>query len=268
MINLLEFYKEKIPKDDYYYRFYNDLVTTNEQMKQEFANAFGGFMCYDDSIFEIYDDEEAIKKFRDLCEPNLSFSIENKSLFYLICYYLNYNGYIIEEFPRVLARPPQEPSEFTTNDIRNRAFKLNLDDNGTVKYQIRRKIVEDLHFKKNNTQKINDALNLKFQEISTRNAKFENMAIDEKIKEILNLTENLLKKDDKYIELDYESLTFGTINKQMIREFKRKLQCFRHSSDVSINERNQFSEEQKNFIIDFGIMLCNLIYYNLYKGGS
>lgn len=67
-----------------------------------------------DYKFEVHDAEEAIEKFRELCQPGVSFSDnEQKCWFYLITYYLYKMGYEIKEFPKVLARPPVEPSDFT-----------------------------------------------------------------------------------------------------------------------------------------------------------
>lgn len=264
MINLKEYYKDKIKENDYYFRFYKEIIIVPQENNKALEEAFGIKLeaSEDESFFEIFDEEEAIKKFRELCEPNLSLNQNNKVLFYLICYFLRNNGYQIKEFPRLFERPPLEPTEFTTNDIRNMAFSLNLDDNGTVKYQIRRKIVANLQFEKINQVKIDENINTKFQEISTRNAKFESMAIDEKIKEIINLIENLLKNGEKYIELDYQNISSGILNNRDVIDFKKKMQCFRHSSEESLKERSQYNEKQKKFIIDYGIMLCNLIFYN------
>ena len=264
MINLLDFYKKNITKDDYYYKFYEDIVTKPEEANK----ALNDFLGVNDDvssndIFEIFDEEDAIKKFRDLCEPNLSFyNNENTILFLLVSYFLNKSNYVIKEFPRILQRTPINITYFTINYIRNRAFELKLDDNGTVRYQTRRKIIADLHIEKKADTNITEDLNLKFQEISTRSARFENMSTDEKIREILNMIEYLLKDNGKYVKLDYEKITLNTINEQLIIDFKKQIQCFRHASEESIKERKSFTDDQKKFIIDYGIMLCNLIYYN------
>ena len=55
-------------------------------------------------------------------------------------------GYEIKEFPRILARPPVDPTDFTYRDIRNRIIALGGDDNGTVRYATRRTFVADLTF--------------------------------------------------------------------------------------------------------------------------
>lgn len=263
MINLLDFYKNNISKDDYYYKFYDDIIIKPERANKE-LNDFLGVVAdvSNNDSFEIFDEEDAIKKFRDLCEPNLFYTQENIMQFYFICFFLYKRNYVIKEFPRLLQRPPKDPMEFKDSDIRNRAFELKLDENGTVRYQIRRKIVADLHFEKIKDTNVSEDLNLKFQEISTRGARFESMPTDEKIKEILNMIEYLLKENGTYIELDYERISLNTIDKQLIIDFKKKLQCFRHASAESIKERNNYTDKQKKFIIDYGIMLCNLIYYN------
>ena len=120
-----------------------------------FANAYNIFTEYEetnDYEFEIFDAEEAITKFRELCQPDVGFSNnENKCWFYLITFYLYKMGYEIKEFPRVLARPPVEPADFTYGDIRNRIIAEGNDDNGTVRYATRRQFVANLTF----TQKSN-----------------------------------------------------------------------------------------------------------------
>ena len=95
----------------------------------------------------MFDVEEAITKFRELCQPEMnSGNFENKCWFYLITYYLYKMGYEIKEFPRVLARPPVDPSDFTYGDIRNRIISKSEDVNGTVRYAIRRAFVSGLTF--------------------------------------------------------------------------------------------------------------------------
>ncbi len=267
MIDLVEYYKNNVQKSDYYYRFYNQLITIPEKEQQAMAEIdWIGDEYVDDTRFEIFDEEDAIKRFKELCEPNedMSSNRDNIELFYYICFFLKNSGYSLQEFPRLLERPPLEPFKFTYNEIRDRAIEKGMaDENGTVKYNARRMIIADFHFVKKSVDiKIDDNINKKFQEISTRNATFESMATDEKIKEIINLIENLLKENGKYIKLDYENIALGTLNDDVITSFKKKIQCFRHSSDESIKERESFTENQKKFIIDYGIMICNLIYYN------
>lgn len=72
------------------------------------------------------------------------------------------------------------------------------DDGGTVRYAARRVYVANLTFEvKTSHIEVDESIDQKFIEISTRNASFNSMSLDEKLSEIANLTENLLKKNGK-----------------------------------------------------------------------
>ena len=132
---------------------------------------------------------------------------EQKCWFYLVTYYLFKMGYEIKEFPRVLARPPVDPSDFTYGEIRNRIIVQGDHDNGTVRYATRWVFVANLTFElKSNYIEVDDAIDQKFIEISNRQASFNNMSTDEKLAEIANLIENLLKKNKKFITPDYTKI--------------------------------------------------------------
>ena len=224
-------------------------------------NIFTGYEEINDFNFEIYDAEEAILKFRELCQPEVAFDNEKKCWFYLITYYLHKLGYEIKEFPRILARPPIEPGEFTYGEIRNRIIAQGNDDNGTVRYATRRALVADLTFEfKSCHIEITESINQKFVEISNRQSTFNNMSTDEKLAEIANLIENMLKKDGKFVSIDYSLICFDYINEDTVKAFRHKLQCFRHSSDASIGERTSFSDEQKAFLIDYGLVIIKAIH--------
>ena len=155
-MDLKEFYFNNIQEEEYHYRFYDSIEEVN------------------DYEFEVYDAEEAITKFRELCQPEVSFSSsENKCWFYLVTYYLYKTGYEIKEFPRVLARPPVDPGDFTYGEIRSRITAQGDDDNGIVRYASRRKFVAGLTFElKSSHIDIDDLINQKFVEISNRQASF------------------------------------------------------------------------------------------------
>ena len=191
---LKEFYFQNIQKDEYRYRFYNLIENVNNVY-----NIFTVYTEVEDYEFEVYDAEEAITKFRELCQPDVNFSSNgNKCWFYLISYYLYKVGYVIKEFPRLLARPPVDPSDFTYVEIRDRMISEGHDDNGTVRYAARRTFVARVTFEQKSTYvDIDDSINQKFIEISNRQASFNNMSTDEKLAEIANLIESLLNKNKK-----------------------------------------------------------------------
>lgn len=47
-------------------------------------------------------------------------------------------GYELKEFPRVLARPPKDPIDFTYSEIRTKLIALGEDHDGIVRYATRR----------------------------------------------------------------------------------------------------------------------------------
>ena len=255
-MDLRDFYLQNIKEDEYHHRFHNEIENVNKEY-----NIFTGYEEVNDIEFEVYDTEEAILKFRELCQPEVAFDTEKKCWFYLITYYLHKMGYEIKEFPRVLARPPVEPGEFTYGEIRNRIIAQGGDDNGTVRYATRRAFVASLTFElKSNHIEITDSINQKFIEISTRQSSFNNMSTDEKLAEIANLIENMLKKDGKFLSVDYSLVCFEYINEETVKEYRHRLQCFRHSSDKSIQERASYTNEQKSFLIDYGLIIIKAIH--------
>ncbi len=256
-MDLKNFYFENIKSDEYHHRFLESINNVNK-----IYDIFTGYEEVNDFAFEIYDIEEAIFKFRELCQPDVNFlNNETKCWFYLVTYYLYKMGYEIKEFPRLLARPPVEPSDFTYGEIRSKIIAQGGDDNGTVRYATRRKFVANLTFElKSNHIEITDSINQKFIEISNRQSSFNNMSTDEKLAEIANLIENMLKKDGKYLSIDYSLVCFDYINEDTVKAYRHKLQCFRHSSDKSIEERATFSNEQKSFLIDYGLVIIKAIH--------
>lgn len=256
-MDIKEFYFQNIQELEYHYRFYDSIKNVNRVY-----NIFDGYTEIDDYTFEVFDVEEAITKFRELCQPEMNFgNSENKCWFYLITYYLYKMGYEIKEFPRVLARPPVDPSDFTYGDIRNRIISRGEDVNGTVRYATRRAFVAGLTFElKSNHIGIDNSIDQKFIEISNRQASFNNMSTDEKLSEIANLIENMLKKNGHFIKPDYSLICFDYISDETVTSYRKKMQCFRHASSEAIAERSSYSEEQKNFFVDFGLTIIKVIH--------
>ena len=256
-MDLREYYFNNIQESEYHYRFHDSIKNINR-----IYNIFDGYTEIDNCEFEVYDTEEAITKFRELCQPEVSFSNnEKKCWFYLITYYLYKVGYVIKEFPRVLARPPVDPYEFAYGEIRNRIIANGDDDNGTVRYATRRQFVAELTFElQPDHVGIDYSINQKFIEISNRQASFNNMSTDEKLAEIANLIENLLKKNGEFFIPEYSKICFDYISNDIVKSYRRKLHCFRHATDDALRERNSYSEEQKKFLVDYGLTIINVIH--------
>lgn len=256
-MDLRKYYLQNVSEEEYYYKFYDLINNINYTY-----NVFLGMEESNNYEFIIYDIDDAIEKFKSLCQPeNECHNKEEQCWFYLILFYLYKHGYIIEEFPRIIERPPEDSYQFVNRDIRNKLIANGKDNNGTVRYSERRRFVANLTFKQNETYiAIDDSIERKFEEISTRQASFDKMSIDEKILEIANLIEHFLKKDDKFITLDYSKICFDYINEEIIKKYRKKIQCFRHSSEEALKEREEYSEVQKNFIIDYGLIILKVIH--------
>lgn len=256
-MDLKEFYNNHIKTTEYHYKFFDAI---NNKVQR--VSVFGNVEELESSSFEVFDEEEAITEFKKICQPEVEFSIDNNTVwFYLLTYYLHKNGYILNMFPRILARPPIDPLEFTYKEIRNRIISIGEDDNGTVRYASRRKLIEGFEFEKgDNYISLDDSIDKKFQDISNRNASFKSMSVDEQLAEIANLIENLLNKNGKFLVLSYSEYCFDFISDNTIKQFRKKLHCFRHATDEAIRERKTFTKEQKDFFVEYGLVIINVIH--------
>lgn len=94
------------------------------------------------------------------------------------------------------------------------------------------------------------------------------MTLNEKLEAICNSIEYLLKpgkKNDKFIVLDYSD-TEGYLSDDLVKGYRNKLECFRHSTKEDINKRNEYSDDQKEFLINFGLVIID--YINKKKNNS
>ncbi|EAG4642779.1 hypothetical protein C5754_14015 [Listeria monocytogenes] len=80
------------------------------------------------------------------------------------------------------------------------------------------------------------------------------MTNEEKLKEIANLLEYLLKDGKKFITLDTETIYCGFISNEQITAYRKKIQCFRHSSVDSLAER-EFLKDNIEFLISYGLAI-------------
>lgn len=255
-MDLKEYYFQNVKPEDYHYKFFESISTVDIAGKNV-ADVYS----VNNNTFDVFDAEDAIVRFRELCLPGVNFNAEKLCWFYLISYYLYSLGYEIKEFPRLLARPPVDPLKFSYDAIRNRIIANGDDDNGTVRYATRRVLVSKLSFEVKNTHiNIDESIKQKFIEISNRSSSFDNMSTDEKLAEIANLIENLLKKNGKFLSLDYSTICFDYISDEMITAYRKRMHCFRHSAEDSIIERGSYTENQKGFFVDYGLTIVKVIY--------
>lgn len=149
-MDLRKFYLENVSKTEYYYKFYDLIKDVNLTY-----NIFSGVQETQNYEFNVFDIDEAIEKFKNLCQPENEYhSQEDKCWFYSVLFYLYKNGYFIEEFPKIIKRPPVDSFDFVNKEIRNKLLVEGKDDGGTIRYAERRKLIASLNFKQKDRKSV------------------------------------------------------------------------------------------------------------------
>lgn len=102
----------------------------------------------------------------------------------------------------------------------------------------------------------------KIQMVSTRGATFDQMDLDERLCVLSDVIENLLSKNSKFVNVDSDKVFCGLITNDEIKAFRKKMHCFRHGKEESIEERKQYSKQQKEFLANYGLTICMSILGN------
>lgn len=243
MINTYEYYQKNINQNSFYYFTFNNDIETY-------------FVFNED--FKYYDEKELINRFKVLTYPSNDYPEPVNMEFIMICFYLNNENYYIEQFPNFLERP----TNVVDFSLEIREYILAQGNSpGEVAWATRRNVANNLKFsKKDNTNiKVSDNLNQLFKKISNRNADFILMSEDEKLEEINNVIENILKINNKWADIDYKNESFDFISNDSVIKYRKLIHCFRHGSEDSIKEREKISKNQKEFLINYGITICELL---------
>lgn len=106
----------------------------------------------------------------------------------------------------------------------------------------------------NSEDNIDEVLSL----VSTRNARFDEMADDEKLGNLNIAIEHMLKNGKKYIDFDYNDTFLGFITKDNITGFRNATHCFRHAAE-NIEKRRGYTNIQKKFLANYGLTICMAI---------
>lgn len=88
------------------------------------------------------------------------------------------------------------------------------------------------------------------------------MEIDEKLASINMAIENILVKNQKYISVDSDLLFLGFIYEEQIKEYRKLTHCVRHGSSEMVEKRAQFTENQKVFLVNYGLTICTALIQN------
>lgn len=245
MIDLKSYYGQTAYKHEYYIHKYENLL-------------YSGMV----SSFWIIDDEEAIENFKKLVMPfnrnNPMLDISNDEKFIYICNYLYDRGYYIEQFPKFLERPTDRWT-FSYNIIREEIIK-EKGYNGSVPWSARRQYIKMLNFVKNEKVNVSEDVNKILKDISTRSANFIEMELDEKLEGICNSIEYLLKPKNNacFMNLDYSD-SCDYLSDEIVKKFRNKLECFRHSTKEDLEIREKFTEAQKEFLVNFGLLIIDFL---------
>lgn len=248
MIGIYDYYTKYIKENSFYhYTFHNDIelyFTFNEE-------------------FKYFNEEAIISRFRILTYPSNDYSESESIEFIMLCFYLHNEGYYIDLFPNFLNRPTNV-RDFSL-EIREYILEQGASHGGTVTWATRRNVSNSIKFLKQDITlvKVSEDLNKLFKKISNRNADFLAMSSDEKLAEINNVIENILKVKDKWKIIDYQSETLGFLSDSIIIEYRNLVHCFRHGAEKAIEERNSFTDKQKEFLINYGTTICEVIFNSI-----
>lgn len=217
---------------------------------------------------EYIDDKQVITEWKSCLYPaNVSFvsKIEfEKAKYYFLSYYLWSEGYSVKEFPSELE------STLGLENFADRvlydatANKYGRDSNGNVKWRHRRLLIDSLSIiKKDTIITIEEKVDELIKNISTRSAKFEHMTTDEKLENIRNGYDHIIKLYGGFDKIDYHKLFMSFIEESNLKNYSKKLHAFRHGDAVALVERAVYTDQEKKYMIDFGITVLNRLWNNL-----
>jgi len=109
---------------------------------------------------------------------------------------------------------------------------------------------------------VEPTINEKIQMVSTRGATFDQMGLDERLCVLSDVIENLLNKNNKFINVDSDKVFCDLITNEQIKDFRKMMHCFRHGKEESIEKRKQYSKQQKEFLANYGLTICMSIIGN------
>lgn len=248
MIDTLKFLKDNYDPKSYYSKFYGKLIS-----------------IYDEQ-FVYVDIQEIIDRFRIICKPPEAEYENNNNEFLLLCFWLNKNGYVIKEFPNLLSRPTSL-FNFAYNDIR-KYIQKDRGNNDSVQWGARRELCDSLLITTNSKfQLLPDDIEDKFRLISTRGAEFDGMTVNEKLQNLNNLIENILKPSSKgnYLSINYDDVFFGFISEEDVKQYRKRTQPFRHATEDTLKERASIPENEKKLLAELGIFIAVQLHNHLDK---
>jgi hypothetical protein len=226
---------------------------------------------FDDVELKIIDFDDAINTWKQVLIAAVdSISHEDDIKFLLTSFFLFNNGYQIEQFPSLLKNIK---SLFETSNFFRIQTSIKFGFEGVaggVKYEHRREFIRNLTFKKLETalSYTEEDLEVLLRKISLNDIDFKSKSLNEQLVDIRNAYENLTITTTGFDIVNFEELTFNYITSEMAKDFTKRLHAFRHAKEESLLERGGYSDEQKKFFVDFGILLLHLVIRDRKKNGN
>lgn len=250
MIDLLEYFKENYKQNDYYKNYYFSIKDIEDIRNKKY-------------FYRYYDTQEIIEAFRDIIKPenekNITIELDEK--FILICFYLTDQGFVIKEFPELLKRPKSftdsDLYDFMYRQIRTYIINHNEKHDGTVTWDERRNLISSLNFIKS-IYPISVKMDELVKEITNEKKYFNELNENSKLETICNAIEYLLKDNNKFNGFD-SNKCFNLLSNENISNLRKILQCYRHSTKEDIKKREDFTQNQKDFLIKYGIIVIESI---------
>lgn len=60
------------------------------------------------------------------------------------------------------------------------------------------------------------------------------------------------------MNIDYSD-SCDYLSDDIVKKFRNKLECFRHSTKEDLETRENFTQEQKQFLINFGLLIIDFL---------
>ncbi len=131
-----------------------------------------------------------------------------------------------------------------------------------IKYKKLAKQIKDVL---SNEHDITMSLDELFKKVSLTNSSFNNLSCKEKIREIIQVTENLLISNNSIIAKEmaknniWQMYSEEILTNDYVIKYRKKYQCFRHAKDETLSELNQFTDLELLIAIETGLYIIRVI---------
>lgn len=254
-MNLIEYFLNNFDK------FENHKWYKEEQIKLLLLN--NQKMITHNCSFIIKNKDYAFNIFKKLLEPNTNNITKEKNILYiLLLFYFEIKGLEIPDLNNYF----ENPIDYSNIDNALVSIILYIRDEklkGETNYKIRRNYNSNLKLVEKSNNLLNEKLfsYIEIKKLSTSDKKFSLLEKREKLETLVKTIENLLKKPSgDFININ-ENLLLNILNNEMIKKYRQQNWFIRHGNEDALSEGKKLSEDELDFLIDFGIVICGRIYH-------